>query len=336
MLFYSVRLFESCEEIDQIVLVTGTDDIKRCNEELSRCKKTRIVSGGDERYDSVRLGLEALGSDVKFVLVHDGARPFVTEDLVHRVMDGAFIYGAAVPVISPKDTIRSCESTFKREELSCVQTPQGFLLELLVRAYDNAKEKGFVGTDDASYVDELGVFVKQVTGDERNKKMTTVLDMPVEYKVGIGYDVHRLIEGRPLILGGVSIPWNKGLLGHSDADVLLHAIMDGLLGACGLGDIGEHFPDHDPAYKGVSSVALLKKICGLLGDMGCEITHIDGIIMAEKPKLFPYKEAIKSNIANIIGLSERTINIKATTMETMGFIGRGEGIAAQAVCTIKK
>lgn len=208
------------------------------------------------------------------------------------------------------------------------------------QAYEEGEANGFFGTDDASYVEQLGIRVSITQGDYGNIKITTKEDLPeqesLETRVGSGYDVHRLVEGRDLILGGVNIPYNKGLLGHSDADVLLHALMDALLGAASLGDIGEHFPDTEEAYKGISSLELLDRVAERLKEEGFSVGNIDATIMAQKPKLAPYKEKMKNNIAEALGIPLGSINLKATTTEKLGFVGREEGIAAEAVCIIKR
>ena len=273
-----------------------------------------------------------------YVLVHDAARPFVTEDVVQEVIRGAFDRGAAVPCVAVKDSLRENEGErsrcVDRSRFFAVQTPQGFRKELLDEAYEKACKDGFSGTDDASLVERLGYNVEIVDGDYDNIKITTKEDLPMENRIGTGFDVHRLVEGRKLILGGVEIPYEKGLDGHSDADVLIHALMDALLGAAAMGDIGRHFPDTDDAYKGISSMKLLDRVNNILAENMYSIGNADITVIAQKPKLSPYIEKMRENVADVLGIGKDLINIKATTTEKLGFTGRGEGIAAEAVCSI--
>ncbi|MBQ8562832.1 MAG: 2-C-methyl-D-erythritol 2,4-cyclodiphosphate synthase [Firmicutes bacterium] len=225
--------------------------------------------------------------------------------------------------------------TLDRKSLFQVQTPQGFASEILREAYEQAYRDGFLGTDDASLVERLGYRIALTEGDYANIKITTREDLPMEIRVGTGYDVHRLTEGRKLILGGVDIPYEKGLAGHSDADVMVHALMDAMLGAAGLGDIGRHFPDTDPQYKGISSLKLLQIVNQRLHEAGYELGNADVTIIAQKPKLAGYIRQMEENLAQALAADCRQINVKATTTEKLGFTGRGEGIAAEAVCIIK-
>ena len=273
-----------------------------------------------------------------YVLVHDAARPFVTETVVRDVIRCASDRGAAVPCVAVKDSLRETEGDgsrcVDRSRFFAVQTPQGFRRELLVEAYEKACEDGFSGTDDASLVERLGHHIEIVHGDYDNIKITTKEDLPMENRVGTGFDVHRLVEGRKLILGGVEILYEKGLDGHSDADVLIHALMDAMLGAAAMGDIGRHFPDTDDEYKGISSMKLLEKVNNILAENMYSIGNADITVIAQKPKLSPYTEKMRENIADVLGIGKDLINIKATTTEKLGFTGRGEGIAAEAVCSI--
>ena len=195
-------------------------------------------------------------------------------------------------------------------------------------------KEGFKGTDDASLVERAGYEVEIVKGDYRNIKITTKEDLPMENRIGTGFDVHRLTEGRDLILGGVSIPFERGLDGHSDADVLVHAVMDALLGAAAMGDIGKLFPDTDEAYRGISSIELLKRVGSLLTESFFLIGNIDVTVMAQRPKISPYTEQMRENISEALGTEKSRISIKGTTTEKLGFVGREEGIAAEAVCLI--
>lgn len=237
----------------------------------------------------------------------------------------------------------------ERSRLWAVQTPQIFSLELLRKAYAQLQKAGNMVTDDAGAVEQIGGKVAVVMGNYKNIKITTPDDlilgeafikgaanMADNIHVGSGFDVHRLVPDRKLILCGVTIPYTLGLLGHSDADVALHALMDAMLGAAGLGDIGKLFPDTDPAFKDADSMVLLKEVIGKLQEAGWQVNNADVTIIAQKPKLASYREAMEKNLSNILHLTEDAINVKATTTEQLGFTGRGEGIASQAVVTIKK
>ena len=304
--------------------------------------------------------------DVGLVLIHDGARPLVSRTVIDAVIDGCAARGAAIPAVSVKDTIKQIHLSDRRAVVSftpersllrAVQTPQGFDAALLMRAYDACAPDTAV-TDDASLVEALGAPVYIVDGDEMNIKITTPSDLgraeqllngssaddpgindPVAAvarvpRTGMGYDVHAFAENRKLILGGVNIPHDRGLLGHSDADVLIHAVMDALLGAAALGDIGKHFPDTDLRYKGISSLLLLGHVSELLSSHGWTIVNIDVTVIAQRPKIAPHIPQMKKIMAEVLKISESQINIKGTTTERLGFTGREEGIASQAVASI--
>ena len=270
--------------------------------------------------------------------MHDAARPFVSEAVINAVIEGTADFGAAIPTVPAKDTIRQVDGTgsrtLQRETLACVQTPQGFRISLLKHAFEKAQAEGFLGTDDASLVERMGINISMVQGEDANRKITTREDLETEMRIGTGYDVHRLVEGRPLVLCGEQIPYEKGLLGHSDADVALHALMDAMLGAAGLGDIGKHFPDTDERYRGISSMKLLQKTAELLREAGYFLGNADITIIAQRPKIAGYIPKMRANIAEIMNCDENKINIKGTTTEILGFVGREEGIASEAVCIL--
>ena len=245
-------------------------------------------------------------------------------------------YRAAVCAVRPKDTIRTGQGTLNRDELYAVQTPQGFDTAALKAAYEAAYAQGFYGTDDAGIAEGAGLEIRIVPGSYDNIKITTREDLPMETRVGTGYDVHRLEEGRKLILGCGCIPFERGLLGNSDADVLVHAIMDALLGAAALGDIGKLFPDTDDRYKGIYSIELLKAVGEAVSEAGCTIGNIDATLVAEKPKIAPYIEAMRENIAGALDIDTDRVSVKATTTEKLGFAGRQEGMEAQAVCILNR
>lgn len=339
ILQHAISPFEELELIDDILVVTSRDFAALCNELCSGFKKVKeIVVGGKERQDSVKNALDLI--DDGYVLVHDGARPFVTVEIIKNVLKDAHRVGAAVAAVPVKDTIREQSHeggrTLKRSGLYNVQTPQGFGVEILKEAFNKAYQEGFYGTDDAGLVDRLGRAVAISEGSYSNIKITTKEDMPMEVRVGTGYDVHQLVEGRKLIICGVEIPHEKGLLGHSDADVALHALMDAMLGAAALGDIGKHFPDTDDRYKGISSLKLLAHVNMLLSEKGYSLGNADITIMAQKPKMLPHIQKMRKNISDTLNVDEDKINVKATTTEKLGFVGREEGIAAEAVCILNR
>lgn len=331
--------------IDGIFVVSAKEYVEFTKEMLDQYKLPKVqlvVEGGKERQDSIYNALKKIPEDIGYVLVHDAARPFVTADLISRTVEMMTDKGSAVAAVRVKDTIKIADSeyktfkeTLKRDELYAVQTPQGFGRGLLMDAYAYAFKDHYYGTDDAVLVERMGQKVHFVDGEYSNLKITTKEDLPMEMRIGSGYDVHQFSKDRKLILGGVNIPYELGLLGHSDADVLIHAIMDALLGAAGLGDIGRHFPDTDPTYKGISSLKLLEHVGILLEKNGFQIGNIDATIIAQEPKLAPYINQMKNHIAETLNISHNIVNVKATTTEKLGFTGRKEGIAAEAVCLLK-
>ncbi len=340
----TVRAFCENEKVDDIFIVANEDYIPHCRqlaEEYSLEKVREVVAGGKERQDSVYGAISAICDaepDAGCVLVHDAARPYVNQATIDQVIEAADRSGAAIACVPVKDSIRQGTSeesrNIERKNLYNVQTPQGFSLPLLKEAYEKAFEEGYYGTDDASLIERLGRSVELVQGSYDNIKITTKEDMPMENRIGTGFDVHALVEGRKLIMGGVEIPFEKGLDGHSDADVLIHALMDAMLGAAALGDIGRHFPDTDPAYKGISSVELLRHVTKLIYDEGYAISNADITVMAQRPKIKPYIDDMRKIIAETMDVDISRISIKGTTTERLGFVGREEGIAAQAVCLL--
>ncbi len=344
ILVKTLRAFCSNEHIDNIFIVTGKDYISHCEElvgEYGLEKVAGVVEGGRERQDSVYRALqqiESVSPDTEYVLVHDAARPFISQETIDSVIESAVRVGAAIACVPVKDSIRQGNSeesrNVDRSSLYSVQTPQGFRKSLLTEAYEKAFSDNYYGTDDAGLVDRIGQRIELVMGQYDNIKITTKEDMPMESRVGTGFDVHALVEGRPLIMGGVEIPFEKGLDGHSDADVLIHALMDALLGAAAMGDIGRHFPDTDPQYKGISSVRLLQHVVALLESESYRIGNVDITVMAQRPKIKPYIDDMTRIIAETMNVGTDKVNIKGTTTERLGFVGREEGIAAQAVCLL--
>jgi 2-C-methyl-D-erythritol 4-phosphate cytidylyltransferase/2-C-methyl-D-erythritol 2,4-cyclodiphosphate synthase len=357
VLHWSLKALQDCSEVDALVVVAHADDLERVREIAAAFPKLHAVcAGGAERYKSVRNALRAVPSNTDLVAVHDGARPLVPSALVAEVVAAARETGAALPATPVSDTLKrsldgkDTRETVSRAELYAVQTPQAFRYSLLCEAYDSAPAD-FAGTDDASYVERLGHPVRLVPGGRNNLKITVAEDLRMAEallgggttgaagfpRTGFGYDVHRLVPGRPLVLGGVSLehPEGLGLDGHSDADVLLHAISDALLGAAALGDIGEHFPNTDPAYRGVSSLVLMRVVAGKVRQAGWELVNVDAMLIAERPKIRPHVDTMRARIAEALHITPGQVGLKATTNERLGFQGREEGIAAHAVATIR-
>lgn len=342
---------------DGMVVVTRPEDevaLRTAIEAAALPCPVHYVHGGDTRQASVWNGLKALPASADRVLIHDGARCLVDEGTIRRVQEAVEQYGTGIPSIAAVDTMKvvndrmEAVSTPDRATLRSVQTPQGFTVDLIRRAHEYALRTGFIGTDDASLVEAMGHTVHLTEGSRRNLKLTTPEDIAMAeaflndtpllpaLRVGQGYDVHRLVEGRDLILCGVTVPHTLGLLGHSDADVALHALMDAMLGAAALGDIGKHFPDTDPAYKGASSMKLLDCVVALLHEHHLRATNVDVTIVAQKPKLLPYIPQMRTNVAAALSLPLERVNVKATTTERLAFEGREEGISAQAICMLQE
>jgi 2-C-methyl-D-erythritol 2,4-cyclodiphosphate synthase/2-C-methyl-D-erythritol 4-phosphate cytidylyltransferase len=355
ILAHTLSVFESCEAVAEIIIITGERDIETAGDLVGRfgfAKVSHIIAGGAHRQDSVRNGLAKASLDI--IAIHDAARPMVTPDIIERSIEKAAEMGACIAAVPVIDTIKSASdevvaATVDRSSLYSVQTPQTFRVELLRRAYEQAYADGFYATDDAALVERLGEKVAIVPGSYENIKITTPSDLAIaecrlrnaewgrgETRTGLGFDVHALVEGRELWLGGVQIEHDEGLLGHSDADVVLHAIADACLGAAALGDIGKHFPDSDPAYKGISSLRLLANVNDLLAGEGWSIVNVDAVVICEQPKIAPHTPKMRRRIAEALHTTPDRISVKGTTTERLGFTGRGEGIACQAVVTLRR
>ena len=347
----SIRTFAHL--VDGVILVGREEDMPDLRDVMSEHGlPVRIVGGGATRQDSVWNGLCALPGDCTHVLIHDGARCLVDEATILRCMESAEKHGSGVAAVPAIDTIKEVNdedivtATPDRNHLRAVQTPQAFPVELIRTAHEAARVDGFIGTDDASLVERMGLPVRLTLGDRRNIKLTTPEDMKMAeafldhpfpaLRIGQGYDVHRLVPERELILCGVKVPHSLGLLGHSDADVALHALMDAMLGAMALGDIGKHFPDTDERYRGISSMKLLEHVVALLASHRARVTNCDVTIVAQKPKLLPFIAAMRENVAASLNLPIDRVNVKATTTEHLSFEGQEEGISAQAVCIVEQ
>ena len=344
MLRLAVESFISHPRIDAVRVVIGAGQREAASAALEGLSVADLIQGGAERSDSVRNGLQAIGEGA--VLVHDAARPFCPPDVVDRLLDALNDHDGAVPVLPAADTMARgdtlLEEQVDRRNLLRVQTPQAFHVEDLLYAMEEA---GLAkATDESSVMIAAGLKVAAVEGDPMLDKVTTPADwdraetlLAARYipRTGMGYDVHAFEGDGPIMMGGIAVPHSRGLAGHSDADVALHSLTDALLGAAGLGDIGEHFPPSDPQWKGASSDLFLAHAARLIRERNGQIDHVDCTIIAEEPKVGPHRSAMRDRIADILGLSVDQVSVKATTTEGLGFTGRREGIAAQAVASIR-
>ena len=343
------------EIYDGIVLVLSEQDMsdyRALAEREGACPLVRrVVFGGASRRESGYNGLCALPEDVEIVSVHDAARPFVTPEIIRATVEDARRYGSGVISTPVVDTIKRIDpatrqvTTPDRAQLRAVQTPQSFNYARLMQAHERARREGLNVTDDAMVYEHAygSVHLSDAPGAERNVKLTLPEDFRrlraqkrPAMRIGTGYDAHRLAQGRRLVLCGVDVPHDRGLDGHSDADVAVHALMDALLGALGEGDIGRHFPDSDARYKGISSMLLLEQVMEIVRARGYRVLNADVTIVAQRPKLALYMVQMRENLAAVLGVDVECANVKATTTERMGFEGAQEGISAQAVALLEK
>ena len=339
MIAHAYTAFVRHPRIDEVVVVAAAGSERRVADVLG---PVRIVIGGRSRRESVANGVAAIEADR--ILVHDAARPFVAAAVIDRVIDALDAHDGAIPVLPIADTLAKGGETLgeivPRDGLVRVQTPQGFNTAILRRAHADWPV-GEEATDDAQMVRRVGGAVALVQGDAMLDKVTHPEDFALAearaaltQRTAMGFDVHRLEVGEELWLGGVLIPHDKGLSGHSDADVGLHALTDALLGTIAAGDIGTHFPPSDPQWKGADSAQFLQHAAKLIADRGGRIDFVDLTLICEEPKIGPHREAIRARIADLLALPVPCVSLKATTTERLGFTGRGEGIAAQAVATV--
>lgn len=344
----SLALFASHPQVDVVRAVIHPDDrglYEGCSRGLPLAEP---VPGGSSRQESVRLGLESLVTlNPDSVLIHDGARPFVDGGIVTRVLTALAEHPGAVPALPVNDTVKRAEAnvitnTVDRTGLWRAQTPQGFLFADILAAHRRAAGREL--TDDAAVAEDAGLAVAVVAGCEENVKITTAEDLrraamaltgPGEVRVGHGYDVHRFVPGRPLRLCGVEVPHDQGLEGHSDADVALHALTDALLGAIAAGDIGHHFPPGDPKWAGASSDTFLRHAAALVEARGGVVSNVDITVVCERPKIAPLRMRMAASVAAILGIAADRVSVKGTTTEGLGFTGRREGIAAQAIVAVR-
>ena len=325
-----------------VVVAVPDDAHDLAAEALAGLPGVRLVSGGPTRQASVRLALEELSQEAaRFVLVHDAARPDCPAEVVDRLLAALEIHPGAIPVLPVVDSLARAEGELMagsadREALRRVQTPQAFRYADILAAHRAWPRDPSAG-DDAQVARAAGLVVALVAGDERLRKLTFAEDFmatPALPRIGTGFDVHRLADGEELWLCGVQIAHDRGLAGHSDADVALHAVVDALLGAAGAGDIGQHFPPSDPQWRGAPSSRFVEHAVGLAREAGFEVGNVDLTIICEAPKIGPYRDTMRARLAELLGVGIEAVNVKATTTERLGFTGRGEGIAALAAATL--
>lgn len=347
LLLHSVDALAAHSGIDHLVLVVPAGDEDLATAMLGAERNVSVVTGGTSRHQSVRNGLDRLvRTGAEWVLIHDAARPFVPSRVIDDLLEALDIESAAVPVLSVVDTLakagKELGPTLDRSSVVRVQTPQAFHLGAVVDAHDKAQDD--TATDDAQLVRALGMKVATVEGDALLEKITHPADFALaearlaatrSVRTGMGFDVHRLEAAQELWLGGLLIAHDKGLAGHSDADVALHALTDALLGAAGEGDIGDHFPPSDPQWRGAPSSRFLEHARNRIVARGGAIDHVDLTIICEAPRIGPHRGAMRARIAELLRVELSRVSVKATTTERLGFTGRGEGIAAQAVATIR-
>ncbi len=349
ILQHSVSAFLNSSHIAEVV-VALPDDLAANPPEYLRAggKPLHVVAGGARRQDSVARGFACVSPRADLVIIHDAARPLVSDDVIRRTIDAAAEAGAAIAALRAHDTVKRTDAdgmivaTLPREEIFLAQTPQAFRVDVLRQALAIADD----ATDEAALAERAGHRVKVVEGDPRNLKVTTPDDLAMAerliantgsvatLRIGHGYDLHRLVTGRPLILGGVTIPFEKGLQGHSDADAVCHAVTDAILGAAGAGDIGRHFPDTDPAWKDANSIELLRRAGDIIRGAGFVIANVDVTVIAQRPKLSPHAEAMQRNLAGALGIGPTQISVKGKTNEGVDSMGAGESIAAHAVALL--
>jgi 2-C-methyl-D-erythritol 4-phosphate cytidylyltransferase/2-C-methyl-D-erythritol 2,4-cyclodiphosphate synthase len=334
--------------IDEVVVVIDPSHRAFFDAALAGLAIAPPVAGGESRQESIRRGLEALaaGNPPELVLIHDAVRPLLSPALIERVVAALTDAEAVLPVLPVVDTLKRVAGGRvvggqARDGLVRAQTPQGFRFAVILDAH--RRLAGAELTDDAALASEVGIPVRTVAGEERNLKITTPDDLAEaerrlvagpRWRTGVGFDVHRLVPGRRLVLGGIEIPHELGLAGHSDADVVAHAVTDALLGSVAAGDIGEHFPPSDPRWRDVDSAVFLVRAAELIASAGGRIENIDVMLMCERPRIAPYRAAMRARLAELLDLPVERVSIKATTTERLGFTGREEGIAAQAVVSV--
>jgi 2-C-methyl-D-erythritol 4-phosphate cytidylyltransferase/2-C-methyl-D-erythritol 2,4-cyclodiphosphate synthase len=350
----SIDAFLRSPLVQEVVVALPRDVLDEPPDFLRRVdRRVHLVEGGERRQDSVVNAFAHVAGRSDVVVIHDAARPLVSDDLIRRTIEAAAETGAAIAALRARDTVKrgdgSClvTATLPRDEIFLAQTPQAFRTSVLRDALA-AADDGLSVTDEAALAERAGYAVKLVDGDPRNLKITTADDLEMAeqlmnahnvvpaIRIGNGYDLHRLVEGRPLILGGVTIPFEKGLQGHSDADVVCHAITDAILGAAGAGDIGRHFPDTDPAWKDANSIGMLAAAGEIVRGCGWTIVNIDVVVIAQRPKIGPHVDAMRGNVAGALVIGPEQVSIKGKTNEGVDSMGTGDSIAAHAVALLAR
>ena len=353
----SVDAFLVSDRIAEIVVALPPELVARVPDYLrDRSKPITIVEGGARRQDSVAQAFALVSGRADLIVIHDAARPLVTAELIGRTLDAAAEHGAAIAALRVIDTVKRAgadgviQETIPRAEIFLAQTPQAFRVGVLRDALAQA-DTALDATDEAALAERAGHRVHLIDGDPHNLKITTADDLamaahfvgvranraePARLRVGNGYDLHRLVAGRPLILGGVMIPFEKGLEGHSDADAVCHAVTDAILGAAGAGDIGRHFPDTDAAWKGADSIALLSRAAEIVTAAGYAVVNVDVVVIAQRPTLVPHIGAMQRNLSRAIGIEPGEVSVKGKTNEGVDSMGAGESIAVHAVALVSR
>jgi 2-C-methyl-D-erythritol 4-phosphate cytidylyltransferase/2-C-methyl-D-erythritol 2,4-cyclodiphosphate synthase len=353
----SLAAFVAHPQIDEVIVALPSELAATPPAFLrATSKPVRIVTGGERRQDSVANAFGAASETSDVIVVHDAARPFASAALISRTIAAAAESGAALAGVAARDTVKRLDpedalsgprfvaETLPREAIVLAQTPQAFRREVLVKALAHADDNA---TDEAALVERAGYRVRLVEGEPTNIKITTPEDLPVaeaiarrqaaggpSVRVGTGYDLHRLVEGRPLVLGGITIPFERGLAGHSDGDAVCHAVTDALLGAASAGDIGGHFPESDERFRGASSLGLLARAAAIVADAGFATANVDVVVIAERPKIAPFLVAMRASIAQALAIPIDRVSVKGKTNEQVGELGRGEAIAVHAVALL--
>jgi 2-C-methyl-D-erythritol 4-phosphate cytidylyltransferase/2-C-methyl-D-erythritol 2,4-cyclodiphosphate synthase len=350
----SVAALAASDRIQEIVVALPEEHVDAGGKALRQAigRPITVVAGGARRQDSVANAFAKTAKDSDIILIHDAARPFVTGAVIDRAIDGARQHGAAIAAIGVRDTVKQAgvadadgsrliRATIPRDSVFLAQTPQAFRRDLLARALEEGRE--IDATDEAMLVERLGLPVHVVEGDASNVKITTPEDLAAAkaaalqtrmVRIGNGYDLHRLVAGRPLILAGVTIPFELGLDGHSDADIVCHAVTDAILGAAGAGDIGRMFPDTDPKWKGANSIELLKGAAAKVRESGYAVSNVDVTVIAQQPKLLPHLDAMRGNLAAALGVDPSAVSVKGKTNEGVDSMGLGQSMACHAVALI--
>lgn len=354
----SVAALAASTRINELVIALPEEHVTEYAKSLTRMTSTplKVVAGGARRQDSVANAFAATSAHADVIVIHDAARPFVTEAVINRAINGAEVHGAAIVAVGVSDTVKQAgalnpdgsrliRGTIARDSVFLAQTPQAFRRDVLKRALTEGA--AIDATDEAMLVERLGLPVHLVDGDPRNVKITTAADLAAAQadanaaglstpmiRIGTGYDLHTLVDGRPLILAGVKIDFAKGLSGHSDADIVCHAVTDAVLGAAAAGDIGQLFPDTDARWKDADSIALLEGAVARIRERGYRVSNVDVTVIAQKPKLLPYVEAMRGNLAAALGVEPGAVSVKAKTNEGVDSMGRGDSMACHAVALL--